>query len=36
MSDGALMAKAAREEFSAIDFTGVGASAGEQIKGTLY
>jgi 4-hydroxy-2-oxoheptanedioate aldolase len=36
MSDGALMAKAAREEFSAIDFTGAGAVKGEQVKGALY
>jgi 2-keto-3-deoxy-L-rhamnonate aldolase RhmA len=36
MSDGALMAKAAREEFSAIDFTGAGAAEGEQVKGALY
>jgi 4-hydroxy-2-oxoheptanedioate aldolase len=36
LSDGALMAKAAREEFNAIDFTGAAGAVSPEIKGALY
>lgn len=36
MSDGALMAKAAREEFNSIDFTGEGAPEAQKADGKLY
>jgi 4-hydroxy-2-oxoheptanedioate aldolase len=36
MSDGALMAKAAREEFNAIDFSGAASGDGQEGKGSLY
>lgn len=36
MSDGALMAKAARAEFAAIDFTGAAAAEAKDARGTLY
>jgi 4-hydroxy-2-oxoheptanedioate aldolase len=36
MSDAALMSKAAREEFNAVDFSGGGGSGDQEAKGTLY
>jgi hypothetical protein len=36
VSDGALMMKAAREEFGAIDFSGATVTNGAGSKGTLY
>ena len=35
-SDGGFLAKAAREEYGAIDFSGAGAGSGEGTKGSLY
>jgi hypothetical protein len=36
VSDAALMMKAAREEFSAVDFSGATVTNGVAAKGTLY
>jgi hypothetical protein len=36
MSDGALMAKAAREAFNAVDFSGGAEGGAPDVKGNLY